>query len=226
MEIPGGGSVAVGVFGRKSGARRQPGNVAIDAYHVGIELKNSFVIYVMWNDDDPSLAEIREALPAEIPLPDVPTNSVTAHSHGFELTWNGELDTVEHYVQELTDAGWEEESPQSGSIGFTEYTGTFDNWEVVVYDFGDGRFVTIFDVSGIRYRPDNQARHRAGTSERGQLRATPSPVTFPTSSWRLVQGSNSMAALNCGRDDTRRVRHDRLDVRARGRPVGCVLAHR
>lgn len=126
----------------------------IGAYHVGIELRKSFVIYVMWHDDDPSLADMREALPVGIPLPDVPTNSVIAHSHGFELTWNGELDTMADYLQELTDAGWRGQGPSSGSIGFAEHIGTFGDWEVVVLDLGDGNFATIFNVPGIQYWPD------------------------------------------------------------------------
>lgn len=80
---------------------------------------------------------------------------MTAHSRGFEPTWNGELDAAANYHQALTDAGRKEQSLSSGSTGFAELFGTFDNWEAVALDFGDGRFATIFNVPGIQFWPDN-----------------------------------------------------------------------
>lgn len=103
---------------------------------------------------DPPAALVLFGSPADIDTEES-WGSVSAHSHGFELTWNGEPDTVVNYLQEPTDAGWKEESPSSGSIGYAEHIGTFGDWEVIVLDFEYGKFVTILNVSGIQYWPDS-----------------------------------------------------------------------
>jgi hypothetical protein len=96
-----------------------------------------------------TLADAVAALPYWMPLPDVPSNSVTIYQGTVETTWNGTETSVEDIVAELEAAGWTETDDGIPTVGFTEYQGSIGIWDIDVFDFGDGKFVVIYDTRSV-----------------------------------------------------------------------------